>query len=294
FVVDVAGATINFGTDGSFSGVRGAPNATYTGADRATINGVLWASRINAGTDMNATGMDAAACEALGIVPGVTINQCPVVTGTQDAINEPCETGRDCQINTRCDEVVTGASCAHSKCVPGVSLARSCDECVERICDVDPSCCSTSGSWTWDCVDMVATVCDATCVIPGPYCAHNLCETGVGIQTGCHACSDTICGNAAFAYCCDESSGPGWDQACVDQVFLQCGSAGLPPGPGETVCDYALLANGAISMYAWTVRGTVGGGTGSNMISDIWGIGSRIEGDLYCTGSMFVTGGGTL
>lgn len=127
----------------------------------APINGAIWAKELYLDTGAQTFQINKTACER--IVPDAA-GSCEAPgtdSGTQAALNEPCISGRDCQMNFRCDQPRTENSCGHSKCKTGAALIASCDECVARICDKDASCCS--GSWTAACVGMVATVCDATC-----------------------------------------------------------------------------------------------------------------------------------
>ncbi|WP_441286009.1 vWA domain-containing protein [Sorangium sp. KYC3313] len=59
----------------------------------------------------------------------------------------------------------TDPGCAHDKCYTGERLMSGCNECVGKICDVAPNCCSTGpdGGWTQSCVDLVESVCGETC-----------------------------------------------------------------------------------------------------------------------------------
>src|SRR5690606_17072799 len=157
-----------------------------------------------------------------------------VTTGVPPSAVEPCETGADCQINQRCDEVTTSDDCSHDKCVWGEALDASCDSCVGRICAVAPDCCADE--LTRDCAEMVATVCDANCGAPtAPICCHDICETGEGLAIGCDAsedhCTNTVC-QGAFAYCCDPTDPPGWDDACVEQAAIECSGGGGGGGGG--------------------------------------------------------------
>lgn len=55
----------------------------------------------------------------------------------------------------------TTSTCAHSKCVTGVALAKGCDACVDKIIVADAYCGSTS--WDSICVGQVKSVCGITC-----------------------------------------------------------------------------------------------------------------------------------
>src|SRR5690606_15447675 len=110
---------------------------------------------------------------------------CPVsldIPELPPGFNEPCLWGLDCQLNTRCVDVATDESCAHSKCLVGAALDAGCDPCVRRICEEDPSCCNTA--WTASCVDRVKTACDAWCGGLTSGCVHGVCTTGAPLTDG--------------------------------------------------------------------------------------------------------------
>ncbi|HEY0136660.1 MAG TPA: DUF4215 domain-containing protein, partial [Nannocystis sp.] len=48
-------------------------------------------------------------------------------------------------------------TCAHSYCTVGGLLARTCDPCVKKICELDSFCCNTS--WDQACVNQTVSVC---------------------------------------------------------------------------------------------------------------------------------------
>ncbi len=206
--------------------------------------------------------------------------------------NEPCETGLDCQINHRCEDVSTSDLCTHSKCVEGSALSDSCDPCVERVCDAMPSCCSDDGSpttqeWNTDCVDLVATQCDASCgASGGAACDHQVCDEGAALADSCDPCVAKICGEPGFEYCCD--AGGIWDFACVQAVQRSCNP--LKPtatGDGNHRCDYALMGSGALAIYGAALKGgDVGGGTGANALVEIYGIRPQLTHSIYSQGSL--------
>lgn len=201
--------------------------------------------------------------------------------GYMPPARQPCYSGLDCQVNSRCTEVLTGGSCAHSKCLTGAALDANCDPCVARVCSDMPSCCSSG--WTEACVERVKTVCDAWCgeIVSG--CAHNVCTQGGPLSAGCSTCVSTVCSTPGLGYCCTSA----WDAACIAAVHTECGT-GFPPV--ARVCDYAVMAGGAIAMYGATVRGgDMGGGTGANMISAD-GPRSLVEGNVYSHGTMQLSG----
>ncbi len=269
-LVMYVGGNATFGTDNNFVGVLLIPNGKYTAADRTSVNGAVWAKDFQAGTDMNAKGLSASACAALDFEFGT--QECPVANeGLPPSTNEPCETGVDCQINQRCTEVVT-AACEHSKCLPGDALKKSCDSCVERICDVEPSCCTDE--WTDDCVDMVSTVCDANCgEVTG--CTHDMCAVGGTLEKGCDtsSCTTTVCNNPSYAYCCNDADPRGWNLACVNRAKSVC--TGTPSGPsGAVMCGYAVHHGTGYTGTATVSGGTVGTGNSVTVRSVTCGAGS--------------------
>lgn len=295
---------ITMGTDVYFTGVFIAPNAAVTkanmnsyptkaqvnaGTRSAPINGAIWAKQLTAGTDALTKQISREACESLDI-PGTADDgaACPITNVTPDvpaAIVEPCASGLDCQMNQRCTGPQTSASCAHSKCMPGAALSATCDSCVERICAVDSTCCTTS--WSPSCVAKVATVCDATCQPYSCY-APDLCAAQTDpVAATCNSCVASICAIPGNENCCTGT----WSQACADQVYTVC-SGGLPTAPtsGTSICDYSAYAVGAMALmgnnvgqYAKIKGGSVGGnGLGSLNLSF-----TDIQGNVYNAGSLY-------
>lgn len=290
--------TVTMGTSVYFTGIFIAPNATVqkanmntpptraqvlAGTRSAPINGAIWARQLDIGTDALTKQIPREACEDLGI-PGTTPpGMCPISNVTAPvpaAIDEPCGSGLDCQINHHCVGPETGATCAHSKCMPGVALSASCDTCVARICAQDPTCCS--GSWTASCVEKVATVCDATCNDYSCY-APNLCAPQAEpVEASCSTCVASIC--AVDPSCCTTS----WTQACADRVYTVCGS-GLPTARSPSICDYAGYAGGAttvqgsgVAQRARVLGGDLGGaGLGSMTVQY-----ADVTGTVYNAGSV--------
>lgn len=188
FYADTSG-TVYMGVDVYFVGVMMVPHGSVsksnmnsfphridveTGTRAAPVHGAIWANTLTLGTNAIAYQMPESDCENMNIpgtadAPGVYPGSCPtdnVLPASPGALLSPCTTGADCQMNYRCVEPETDASCAHSKCATGAALTGTCDPCVEAICDVDSTCCS--GMWTSACVDMVDTVCDAVCGSTAP------------------------------------------------------------------------------------------------------------------------------
>lgn len=97
-----AGSTVTFGTDGKFVGVLIAPNNKVTVADRTTVKGAIWAKNFESGTDMNAAGISAAACEALNIPGSAPVtNACTITTVIQAPLTiDEYQYEADCPIAT--------------------------------------------------------------------------------------------------------------------------------------------------------------------------------------------------
>lgn len=188
FYADTTG-TVTMGTDVYFSGIMMVPKGTVqkanmnsvphridveAGTRAAPVQGAIWAHTLNLGTSALTYQMSESDCEDMNIPgtadgPGVYPGSCPtdnVLPASPGALESPCVSGADCQMNHHCLEPQTDSSCGHSKCATGAALTSTCDPCVEAICDVDPTCCS--GMWTAACVDLVDTVCDAVCGSTAP------------------------------------------------------------------------------------------------------------------------------
>lgn len=201
--------------------------------------------------------------------PSVIVTpECPVdlTLAATPGPREDCHSGLDCQVNARCTEVLTDPSCSHTKCSVGAALDPSCDPCVVMICALDSSCCTDTGGndWDIDCVDRVETVCDASCGELTPGCAHDACVTGPALDAACDPNVANVCSQFGFASCCDLTTPGAWTQSCIDELYLQ--ETGSPPSAvpaGESVCDYALLGQGAAQLNSVTVDGNVAwlGGT---------------------------------
>ncbi len=286
--VNGSGAAVDMGPDVQFVGVLRAPNGSVTKGDRGTIKGAIWSKSMSLGTDQYATGINEAECDALNLGGDEPVVACPgqnTTPAVPPALNEPCNTGLDCQMNNRCVEPRTVGG-SHSKCLEGSALSASQgDACVAKICAADPTCCSTA--WTPACVAKVATVCDAVCGAPSG-CLHQACTTGSPLQTTCDSCINTICSNAATAYCCSTT----WDATCVAAAYSQCGG-GLTPDravPGVSLCDYAGYAKGSATALATlgtgleaTVTGGTFGGLGAVNLTN-----AKIYGDAFAVGSFAI------
>ncbi len=62
----------------------------------------------------------------------------------------------------------------------------------------------------------------------GGGCAHDPCNAGAPLTSGCDDCVTQIC--AGDAFCCNDQ----WDELCVDQVWTVCAK---DCAPGEIACD---------------------------------------------------------
>ncbi len=186
------------------------------------------------------------------------------LNGDPDSVpaQSSCGGGRGCQDNHFCREPITPTQCSHSKCVTGLSLSTDCrnaDTCVNAICTVNPSCCSTSGSWSSACVGLVKTVCDSFCGTPTTVaCGHHVCTTGAAL-TCSNSCVARVC--ASDSTCCTEA----WDSDCVDLAKTKCGSATttMPPKlPAySALCGYSLYSYNDLYMgQRGAFTGRVGAG----------------------------------
>ena len=290
-------STINMGVDVYWSGIMLAPRAQVSksnmnspptdaqiaaGTRAAPINGALWGHSLNVGTNAATKAIPATDCEGLAIASTFPANVCPVIdNGSPPAINQPCSTGRDCQINHRCVEPRTNGTCAHSKCVVGNKLSAGCDECVQRVCAKDASCCNST--WSQACVGLVATQCDATCGTAD--CGQALCDVGPAINSTCSTCVANVC--AAMPSCCTTA----WTSACVDKVYDLCGSGVPRSSPiGTSICDYSVYGNGALALQGGsseyvTIRGGKVSGQGLGALAINY---SNVYDDVLTAGTLAI------
>jgi hypothetical protein len=124
-------------------------------------------------------------------------------------------------VDKYCTTTCSGTtSCDHGPCAEGGALDPSCSPCTAAVCDDDPYCCSSAGSWDTSCAALAAgkTECAAECA---GGCAHSECEVGPTLAASCSPCATAIC--AADSYCCDTE----WDSYCLDAALLEasCGCA---------------------------------------------------------------------
>lgn len=70
-----------------------------------------------------------------------------------------------------------------------------------------------------------------------PACAHDLCELGVDLHSGCDPCVDLICNGSGSIpgdpYCCTVE----WDDSCVDQVLTICGDPTCVSACSHSPCE---------------------------------------------------------
>jgi hypothetical protein len=103
-----------------------------------------------------------------------------------------CYSANDCSYGQTCLDVATQPACAHGKCEEGAALAASCDPCVERVCQLDPTCCTDEASpaednyWSQACVERVESACGAICDATQPATAAH-CDAWLPGETtaGC-------------------------------------------------------------------------------------------------------------
>lgn len=246
---------VTLGNTSKLGGVVQIPNGSFTADNNSEVRGAVWANAVSAGPGLGGAQISKADCEAMNI-PGTTAppGACPIDNRhtPPDPISSDCESGLDCQSNTRCDEVATDPSCSHSKCRPGEafdSTCRSNDACVDLICDTNPSCCnSSSGSWSQACVDQVEQLCDVTCGTGGR-CFHGPQEVGAPLDPSCGICQTKVCTDAAGDPSCCSTE---WGASCVALAESLCCPAAppseAPPGDASHICDYAAYAEGALAL----------------------------------------------
>ena len=112
----------------------------------------------------------------------------------------------------------------NDKCSVGGPLDPLCDSCIDQICAIDASCCTTQ--WDALCIEQVRTVCNnLSCDESAGLCAHPLCSEGVALTPGCDVppapvgCVEAIC--LLDPSCCQVE----WDANCIDAVSSVCGSS---------------------------------------------------------------------
>jgi|GEM_PF-1600466 len=263
---------VTLGVDVYWTGILMAPHASIRkenmnsaptredillGTRSAPVNGALWGHSLTLGTDAGTYAISQDDCEALEIPGTLPSGECPIDnTGVPGPIVEPCQSGADCQFNYSCTEPETGAECSHSKCQPGGALENDCDPCVQKICMAEPSCCGSD--WGEECVEMVATTCDAQC---GPArCAHSACNLGAPLEDSCGTCVESVCDE--LPSCCTDN----WGAACVSRMYALCGDAPPPSSSsGASLCDFAVFTEGPVSLVG--TSGDPVSVTGGNVMS---------------------------
>jgi hypothetical protein len=111
------------------------------------------------------------------------------------AVQTPCYSASDCQLNEYCGNPATKAACSHNKCAAGTPLTAACDPCVQQICakPANAACCASAT------------------------CAHDICAVGAKLASACDPCVNSICSTNPL--CCSST----WDATCVGLVASQCG-----------------------------------------------------------------------
>lgn len=138
-------------------------------------------------------------------------------------LQQPCQTGFDCQFNMRCEAPDSG-ECTHGICETGEALESDCNDCAALVIAADETC--GPGAPT-----------DAS------GCAHDPCVTGKGLNKTCNSCVKKICDTPGLESCCTTSpnNNSNWTQACVDAVASVCGNTcGCDSGEASygTSCYY--------------------------------------------------------
>jgi hypothetical protein len=192
--------------------------AAEDGTDTSTLNGNLGSFKWQTGT--------------LQSFPGGLVSK---------GMKEPCVTGADCQMDSRCMYPVTTA-CAHSKCAVGAALEPSCDACVTDICAADASCCPVPPA-------------------APPACAHGPCVQGAALNSACDPCVTAIC--LSRPSCCTTS----WDATCAASVVSVCGNS-CRCAAGEVSYDGACYLKEETDL-SWTGARTAcqARGTGWDLLS---------------------------
>jgi hypothetical protein len=96
----------------------------------------------------------------------------------------------------------------------GGALNTTCSTCAQKVCNVDPFCCSKE--WDSVCVQEATSVCGASCGNTGGLCGHDECSTGSKLTASCSACATSVCN--FDPYCCNNN----WDAMCVQYVAQHC------------------------------------------------------------------------
>jgi len=107
----------------------------------------------------------------------------------------------------------SGGTCEHDACVEGDAAAAECNACTTEICATDAFCCD--GAWDATCVVAAAAV--DSCGCAANTCAHDVCETGVSLESTCNECATAVC--TEDDYCCSTE----WDTTCTEIAAQSCG-----------------------------------------------------------------------
>lgn len=186
-------------------------------------------------------------------------------------LKEPCSTGSDCQFNQYCSAPVFG-TCEHNKCAVGDPLTNGCDPCVNDICAIDATCCTTTygGSCGHDycdvggtladgcdtCVDQICAVDPKCCGLPTwGSCGHDYCKTGSSLSKACDPCVTTICdddpkccnqsatGTCSHGYCSTGAALGAGCHSCVADICAQNPKC-CDQTPGSVACAHDYCSTG--------------------------------------------------
>ncbi|AUX23557.1 keratin associated protein 5-1 [Sorangium cellulosum] len=127
--------------------------------------------------------------------------------------------GSMCMIGNKCSKI--GSVCPPELAPDGSNACTGSwtQNCVDLVATQCPgkTCVSSSG-WTDTCVGLAETMCGASCEAGG-MCAHDKCYTGPRLAESCDPCVALVCEQEPS--CCALNGE--WTQRCVDLVETACG-----------------------------------------------------------------------
>ncbi|MEJ7731720.1 MAG: hypothetical protein WKG00_21225 [Polyangiaceae bacterium] len=157
-----------------------------------------------------------------------TCTGCPADCGPCGCAHSVCVTGaaldRDGCHDDDCRQLVCAGM--PSCCVDDFSWTKDCVDakatlctddtsCVDRVCDDQPSCCTTG--WTQGCVDLAEATCDVSCQCETPVCSGG--DNGEDQTSSCDPCVEAVC--TFYPACCTD----GWLPLCNEYAATICGLA---------------------------------------------------------------------
>lgn len=146
------GTTVGVGGDTSTSGEVASVGPTTTSSSSTSAGGTM--------TTSTSTGMGGAPTTT----SSTSTTMATTVT-TTGVTTTATTTGVTTSVSTSAVTTTTTGgppTCAHDLCYPGVALDPMCDPCVAAVCQNDPFCCSTQGSWDQLCTAQVTDTCPMT------------------------------------------------------------------------------------------------------------------------------------